>query len=466
MKANIKKIAYLTIGLFMILIFYLTYIDIFQGEDLAANPKNRRTKQIEASIVRGGIYDHNGQLLAQTQVTGNTKKRVYPTGSLAGTITGYDSIIYGRTGLESSYNKYLLGLTQDRYWTNFQDRLLGKTQYGDDLTLSLDNNLQSLAQNLLGSRKGAVVALNPKTGAVLALYSNPGFDPNNIEQIWPQVSKQGTDSPLLNRAIQGLYPPGSTMKLITGTLALKNDPGLINKTFASNGTITIDGFTLRDHAAYGQISFNDALRVSSNVVFAQLGLDLGKNKFYQGATDFGFNREIPFDIPISQSTLTKPDRMSKTMLGSSAIGQGEVEATPMEMALVASAIANNGNIMAPYLVSEVKAHNGSLVKKTVPRKLFSPASPENTRVMKDAMVSVVESGTGTIAKIPGIKVAGKTGTAENPHGDSHAWFLGFAPADDPQIVVAVIVENVGFGGTEAAPVARAIIEKALNNEVK
>lgn len=196
MKANIKRLAYLTIGLFMVLIFYLTYIQIYQGEDLAANPHNRRTQQLEAEIVRGNIYDRNGQIMAQTQVTGSTKKRVYPTGSLAGTITGYDSVQYGKTGLESSYNKYLLGITRDRYWSNFEDRLLGKTQYGDDLTLTLDNNLQSLAQSMLGDRKGAVVALNPKTGAILALYSNPGFDPNNIDQIFPQVSKEGTESPL------------------------------------------------------------------------------------------------------------------------------------------------------------------------------------------------------------------------------------------------------------------------------
>lgn len=462
MNKNIVKIAGLIIAAFLINIGYLTYLQVFQSETLLNHPRNRRLQILEETVQRGKIIDSRGNMLAGTTVENGRNKRIYPFGDLTAHITGYESKRYGRTGLESSFNGSLLGFTRDFADSDFWSlKRFQTSEKGNDLILSIDLSLQKLAYQKLGRRKGAIVAIEPSTGRVLAMVSKPGYNPQLLENDWQKLSTD-PESPLLNRTTQGLYPPGSTFKVVTAAGILKQNPESINRSFDAPGYIVVEGRRIEDRQAKGKLNFTQAFALSSNYVFATLGIEMGANRLAGMATSFLINDRIPFDLDVSTGRFPLPQ--SKLELAEAAIGQGRILTTPLNMALIAASVANKGAIMSPRLVDEIHSPGGSVIWQSDPQVLTKAVPEDTASLLRDMMVASVNRGTGIQAAIPGTLVAGKTGTAENPHGIPHAWFIGFAPASNPKVAVAVIIENGGTGGREAAPIAREIIRAVIKTK--
>jgi len=454
--------------LFFIIVGYLTYIQLFRSRDLMANVYNRRQYKIEENTARGNIYDRNGVLLAYSEANGEVQERIYPYGALYSQVIGYSSKVYGKSQIEAAYNNVLLGIDDLSQVFGMVSGSNYPTRKGNNLYLTIDHKLQALGGELLNGRKGAVVAMDPKTGEVLALVSSPNFDPHakKLEENW-QSMIESPDAPFLCRATQGLYAPGSTFKILVTAAAVEK--GLESKVFDDNGSVVIDGREIRnsESRAYGKIDLKRALAVSSNVVYAQLGTELGMESFVDITYRAGFEKEIPFDIPTSKSRFPY-ENMNKIDLAEAAIGQGKVLVSPLHMAMITSAIANEGVMMEPVLVKSITNSEGKTTKELKPVKLGNVMEKSVAEKIKIMMQEVVTSGTGHNAAIKGINVAGKTGTAENElsvkkKAKAHSWFVGFAPAEDPKIAVAVIVEYGGSGGDVAASIARRIMSEYLSN---
>jgi cell division protein FtsI/penicillin-binding protein 2 len=339
---------------------------------------------------------------------------------------------------------------------------------GNNLKTTLDYNLQKKAYELLGDNRGAVVALNPKTGEILAMVSKPSFDPNYLNENWKNIN-ENKERPLLNRATSGLYPPGSTFKTITAVSALENVSGIMDKRINDTGVLEFNSKeSLKNYngEALGDIGFEEAFIHSSNVYFGNLGIEIGNPKLKETAEKFYFNKNIPADgVTIENSRFPTLKSYEKGNIAQSAIGQGTVLTTPMEMALVASTIANDGIMMKPCLVKEVQSSKGEVLQTIKPEPIQQVTTNGNAKIIKDFMRKVVEEGTGTAAAVENINVCGKTGTADHSDEGSgalpHSWFIGFAPYEDPQIALAVIIEDGGQGGIAAANVASGIFRTAL-----
>ncbi|KJS15600.1 MAG: hypothetical protein VR69_12420 [Peptococcaceae bacterium BRH_c4b] len=499
MKNNLRRLGYFFISIFLAQMIYLGYINIYMGPALATDPHNRRLAAAEAGIRRGTIYDRNGRILAGDVEEEGIKKRVYPYKDATAQLIGFVSQRYGRTGLESLYDTYLLAMDDGGSVDKVIKHLLNRPVYGYDVYLTLDADLQKKAVSLLGGRRGAVVAIDPATGAILVLASTPGYDPNKIDQVvgkntekyelngkqserqvdityFDHIAKDTENSPLLDRASFGAYPPGSTFKLITAAGILSQDAGAVKDIYNCTGSITVDGFVLKDNKVHGQVDFNDALAQSCNSAFAHYGLILGEEGIRLSSRSFGFVTGAQKDFE-SEPESVKYDRfkeerlkyiryrpgmlpeghLTETEIASTAIGQGRILVSPMQMALVVAGIANKGAVMTPYLLTGVKTAKGAVKERNSPALLHTAMTPAIAAQITTAMQEAVTRGTASAASLAGIPVAGKTGSAQNPGGETHAWFVGFAPAQNPRIAVAVIVENSGAGGREAAPVARAIM---------
>lgn len=463
---NIKKVLLIFLILFMFLIAYITYFEIFTVPEIVSNPSNKRLWDQRNEVLRGTIYDRNLNPLTKSERVGSiTQKREYIGGAAFAQSLGYEDSKYGITGLEETYDSQLM--KDDTSISNIFDFFSKAKQekIGRNLVTTLDMNLQEKAYALLGNNIGAVVALNPKTGEVLAMVSKPSFNPNDLDANWGSINND-KNRPLLNRAVSGLYPPGSTFKVITALSSLENLSGVNNRIFQDNGKLVFNSTqSLSDFEGEvpGTLSFKDAFVLSSNVVFGGLGLELGNNKLKATAEEFNFNKPIPSDgIIIDNSKFPSYKTYEVGNIAQSAIGQSGVLASPMQMALVASTIANGGVMMKPYLVNKVMTNKGSLVNQTSPESLATVASNENANYIKDLMRAVVTSGTGTAANIPSLNVCGKTGTADNNingvPAEAHSWFIGFAPYDNPQISISVIVENGGQGGILAANIAGQLLK--------
>lgn len=463
LKDNIRRTAFLLVALLAVLLVYVSYIQVVESEFLTAHPLNRRSAEAAEKVERGKILDRTGDRLAFSEPDGQGRfRRLYPYGAIASPVTGYSSLRYGKAGMESTFNGYLSGITNP-------ERRFGPVTHlwtpaaGNDVTLTIDGDLQETAYRALGNRRGAVVALDPRTGAVLAMVSRPGFDPADIDANWEAISGAET-SPLLNRATQGLYPPGSTLKVMIAEAALNEKIADVQQTFACEGSLKIGpDYTLRESGgrAHGKLDLEEALAVSCNVTFGKLGLELGRSRMARTFDRYGFSRPVGDELQEAASRLPDFGRLGDGDLAQTAIGQGSLLVTPLRMAMLAAGIANKGVLMRPYLVSKVTAPDGAVVKQYSPAEFLAVSNAALAGAVSKMMVAVVAEGTGYGARIGGVQVAGKTGTAENPHGDPHAWFIGFAPADNPQIAIAVIAENAGAGGGVAAPIARQVMARAL-----
>jgi peptidoglycan glycosyltransferase len=486
MDRQIRRLAVAFLGLFVLLFAQTNYLQVFASSRLANNPSNQRLLLQEYDVHRGAILARDERtVLAQSTATSGKFKylRSYPQGDLYGQITGFYSLVYGRTGLEASQNDFLAGRATELLPQNLVDELLGRDKQGATVVTTIDPKLQKAASAALGSLPGAVVALDPKTGEILAMVANPSYDPNplssqdpaEIRATWDSLNAD-PDKPLLSRASQELFPPGSTFKLVTAAAALEN--GMTPDTlFPNPPALTLPQTTHLlhnfgdEHCMGGipKLTIAQALEVSCNVVFGQIGLQLGADKLVEQAQKFGFDQTIPLEIPWAEGSIPPASAFADATpaVAFSAIGQQDVKANPLQMALVAAAIANGGTEMAPRLVREIRDPSGRVIRTFDPQPWGQPISPQTAAELTAMMVSVVQSGTGTAAQIAGVQVAGKTGTAETATGNPHAWFVSFAPAENPQIVVAVVVLNGGSLGSEAtgghvaAPIARAVLQAAL-----
>lgn len=441
--------------MFLSLVTYLLHFNMFRADDIASNPYNKRQWEDEKFVKRGNIYDRDGEILAETIVDGDNRIRKYPKGHLYSHIIGYYSKVYGKSQLEMTYDKELLGHGDISISFN-------ELRAGYDLNLTIDNDLQAYAYNQLNGRNGAIVALEPSTGKILAMVSFPDFDPSAsaLENDWKYIVER-EDSPLLARATGGLYPPGSTYKIATASAAYS--AGYAATSFEDDGSFTLDGLKVENYGgeSYGELSLKRAFEVSSNDVFCTLGYELGAENIKNTAEGFGINKDIPFDISVAKSRI-EYKKMSNPDAALVSIGQGQLLMTPLHVAMMGASVANGGKMMKPYLVDTITTASGITLKETKPEVFLQPMSSMNATYLNELMTGVVQNGTGTGAALSGITVAGKTGTAENETNKDHSWFVGYAPAENPQIAVAVLLEyDGGAGGRNAAPVARNIISKYL-----
>lgn len=462
MDKAIRRLFYLFVAMFVALILMLTYVQVWAAPGYKVHPANTRAVEEEMKIQRGLILSADGRQLANNDQQGQYYLREYPFGDLTAPWLGYNNLRYGRAGIERVYNEELTGQTGLLGVTGSWSQILGQPQRGSDLKLTVRLDVQQAAAKALGKRKGAVVALDPKTGAILAMVSYPRYDPNTLTADWKDLVAN-EDRPLLNRAVQGLYPPGSTFKMLVASAALQSGEVTPDSTFDDTGTVNQGGYVISnfDERVYGEHDFLKAFASSINTTFAKVGVQLGGDALLAESTAFGFGESLPWKLGGATSRFPDPGGMDKAHVAQASIGQGELLATPLLIGLAAAAVANDGAIMKPYIVDQVLSYNGAIVEKTSPGVWLRPMDAATAATMKSLMVQAVRSGTGTAAAISGVQVAGKTGTAEVADGKSHAWFAGFAPADDPQIAVVVIVENGGSGGSVAAPIAKQVMAAAL-----
>ena len=449
-------------SLFIFLIVYLSYFEIFQADSISNNNYNKRIWKEEEYTLRGSIVDRNDLILASSSQLDNKQLREYHYGPLYSHIIGYNSRTLGKEGLEKAYNKELLNISESSSINEIK-KIMSKSNLnpkGMDIRLTIDHKIQQYAEELLGKQKGSIIVMNPVNGEIYAMISSPSFNSNRVNEDWDDIIKN-QDSPLINRATQGLYAPGSIFKIITTASAIENQD--INTEYNCKGQISIDGFILKDYSSrgHGNINLHQALVKSCNVAFGQIALELGQNNLQDTGERFLLNTPISLDINTKKSVLFT-GKMSKPDLASTGIGQGKTLVTPLNMIMMVSGIANKGKIVQPILVKDILSSKGK-VMKTNETTILSPAiSTEIADTIKDMMVDVVKSGTGKGAALSSVKVAGKTGTAQVSGKKDHSWFVGFAPADNPKVSIVVLLENSGTtGGQSAAPIARKIISKVL-----
>ncbi len=463
---NIKRVMIIFLLVFVVVMGYLAYFTLLKGPNIVTRPDNRRMWDIRNKVVRGTIYDRNGKELSVSEkVDDKEYKRVYKGGAEAAHVLGYYDAQYGITGLENLYDSYLSSNISSSFLAWMGNGFKEVNKKGDDVYTSLDYGLQKVAYNAIGDSKGSVVVLKVDTGEILAMVSKPSFDPNNLNKVWKTLNKN-EDRPLLNRSVSGLYAPGSTFKVVTGVSALENIEGIGQEIFNDKGTMDLGGgYTLSNDKgkAMGKINFEQAMIKSSNLFFGDLGIRL-QDKLLDTAERFGFNRNIPAEgIIIDKSKFPSYKANEKGNLAQSGFGQAEVLATPIQMALVAQTIANDGVMMRPTLINKVSDYSGNIVQTLNTSSIGEITSTEYANKIQSFMKDVVSKGTGTRAQVSGIQVCGKTGTAQHIESKTpHSWFIGFAPYKNPQIAIAVIVEEGGYGGVAAAKISSKVMSKYFN----
>ena len=481
MNTPLRRLATITLVMFVTLMASASWVQFFQAESLNTDPRNVRTLYREHGNARGPIVA-GGEAVASSVPVDDPfgYQRTYAHGDLYSAVTGFYSIANGRRQLEEAENDQLTGRSDQLFFTRIRDLLTGKRPEGAAVETTILPAAQQAARDGLGDQHGAVVAIEPSTGRILALVSTPGFDPNALAvhstsdaAAQYRALEQAPGNPLRSNATQERYAPGSTFKLVTAAAALESGSYTADTLVPSPDQLTLPQ-TSATIGNFGggscggeQVTLADALRTSCNTAFASLGMTLGEDALREQSERFGFlDAEQTMPMPVVESVF--PTGLDPAVLAQSAIGQRDVQATPLQMAMVASAIANGGRLMTPYLVDTVRAADLTVVSTTEPQTYSDAVSASTASALTQMMVGVVESGTGRSARISGVQVAGKTGTAQTTQGQPpHAWFTAFAPADAPRVAVAVIVENGGnlgneaTGGAVAAPIARAVIEAVL-----
>jgi penicillin-binding protein A len=463
---------------FVLLLGFTTYWQLWASSSLAARQDNLHEVVREQSIDRGRILTANGEVLAKSvpRKTADGRRiyvRRYPHGPVFAQVTGYSSPSSNRSGLEQSQNDYLTGSNSDLSGVLAREfhSITGGVVKGNDVVTSLEPAVQSAA--FQGLKKtghpGAAVAFEPSTGRVVALASWPTFNPNAAvlgTPAWVRALRS-RDGSLLDRVTQGRYPPGSTFKVITAAAALESRRFTPSSQLQAPDQLSLPQTTHKLQNFQGEqcnggrpISLFDALRVSCNTAFGGLGLRLGQSALRKQAAAFGFGSSL--EIPMGVARSVYPDNLSPPRVAFSAIGQDSDAVTPLQMAMVAAGVANGGVVMTPYLVAKTLAPDLATLSTASPHELGRAVRPGVAAELTRMMQAVVSNGTGGAAQIPGVSVAGKTGTAENQPGQpTHAWFIGFAPAANPQVAVAVLVEHGGVGGVTAAPIARQVMQAVL-----
>ncbi len=483
MNAPIRRLSAVVALLFMTLLVSSTWIQFVQAKELQERPDNRRTLLATYARERGQILV-DGAPMAKSVPSNDELKwlRTYPEARRYPHVTGYYSFVYGPGGgLEATENALLSGQSDKLFYRRVSDMLTGHTPAGASLELTLNPRAQEAADKALGDQRGAVVAIDPKTGAILAMVSNPDYDPGSltshdskeVEAAWKKLNADPA-RPLVNRAIAGnLYPPGSTFKIVTAAAALSS--GKFTEETKIPGPATLDlpqtdaDLPNSNKQACGpddETTLKHALEISCNTAFGWLGMELGAEDFGAQAAKFGVGDSL--EIPMRVTPSSVPAELNKPQLAQSAIGQFEVRTTPLQVAMISAGVANRGIVMKPYLVKSVLSSDLDTIEEASPSQLSQAVEADDASALTRMMEAVVETGSGQAAQISGVSVAGKTGTAQHATGKPpHAWFTGFAPADDPQVAVAVVVEDGGSAGSEAAggrvaaPIAKAVMEAVI-----
>lgn len=464
--AAFQRLAQLLVVCFLLVAIGAGYWSVIRAEGLYDEWDIRRQIERELSVERGRILAADGSVIVETQLNEQGRaERLYHYTPLSH-VTGHWTIIYGKSGLERSFDDYLSG-RRGQLGLDAFDELMHEQVVGADIVTTIRPQLQQKADELLGARKGAVIVMNGKTGAVLALSSYPYYDPNTYEEN-AETLVNDPNQPTLNRVTRGLYTPGSVFKVVTLAGALKQDRTTPGELFQNQtGTLIVEGAVVRDgsdlplrNAPY---DLAHALAWSSNVTFAQLGLRMGANGIRDITSDFGFGDEPPFELPTEASRVGSDESLfNQVGLADTGYGQGELLVTPLQMALVTAAVINDGQIREPKIVSGIRSRKGDTIAEYRAENWKRALSRRVAAQTREAMIISARDGFAQAGAPLGIAIGGKTGTAQLGGANApHAWFIAFAPADDPKMVVAVIVENTGAGGDFAAPIARELIRVAL-----
>ena len=478
MSRELKVVSVGVLLMFIALMISGTYISVFQAEKLKADGRNVRTLYDSFSVERGAILVEGTPIASSVPVNDDFKfQRLYTQPELYAPVTGYFSLNQGNSGVEGALNQELSGSADNQTLTRLNAIFTGQKPKGSAVELTLSASVQQAAWDALGDRTGAVVAINPKTGAILAMVSKPTFDPNvfadhNTTAVIDAYNAMLADpaQPLFNRTITGnLYHPGSVFKLIVAAAALDSGAATPETDFDNPASLVLPGTntTIRN-ANRGpcgggeRVTLADALRLSCNIPFAEIGQSLGEGTVADYAHRFGYDQKL--SIPTNVTSSTFPTGLDEAQLMMSSFGQWDVRTTPLQVAMTTAAIANGGVMMKPTLVDRMIAPDLTVEKPFTPTELGSPITPETASTMVGLMVNNVSSGAASSARISGVDVGGKSGTAEGGVGASKTmWFTGFAPANDPQVAVAVVVENEsGYGNLVAGPIAKKVIEAVLN----
>jgi penicillin-binding protein A len=474
-NAPLRRVAISVLVLFTLLIINVNYIQVVRSDELREDSGNTRVLAAEYDRERGSIIVGGEPIALSVPTEGRLKYlRQYPQGGLYAAVTGYYSLIYNNSGIERVENDILSGKDPRLALRRLADMFTGRDPAGGDVVLTLDPAVQAAAMAGLEGVTGAVVALDPATGAVLGLASTPTYDPGLLSSHDPDAIREyaaeldaADPDPRANQATREIYAPGSVFKVIVSAAALAEGytPATVipapDEFQLPNSSRVIPNFNGSSCSSTGEQTLQDALTISCNTAFAMLGIELGEDKVRAMAEAFGLDeerRQIP--LPVAGSTVG--DIEDDAALGQTSIGQRDVRVTTLQAGMIAAAVANDGSLMAPYLVDQVRAPDLSVIDETSPEELSRPISTEIANQLTTMMQSVVERGSGRAARISGVEVAGKTGTAQTPDAPDHNWFVGFAPADDPTIAVAVFVKNGGgTGGDVSAPIAREVMAAHL-----
>lgn len=469
---RLTRTVFLFTALFAVLIGNITYIQVIKASEYQDMPSNNHTINKARFIKRGSIITADGLTLAESiQQADGTYARSYPNGNLAAHVVGYYSQQYGTMGIENTQNDTLTGSKDYSSWQNALNSLAGISEPGNSVQLTIDSRIQRAAEQALAGRVGAIVALDPRSGAVLAWASAPTFDNTNIQAaIEAANASGGADTSMYDRATLALYTPGSTFKVLTLASALENGLATLDTTYDSPGRMEIGGADIVSigERGHGKISLAKAFALSSNTVFGQVADGLGAEKLVATARAFGYGQQLGLDFTTAASVMPNPEEMTEWELAwagaGQPVGQGHTpgpQATVMQNALMAATIANNGIAMNPYVVSQILAPDGTVLKTTRGRSLGQAVSSGTAEQVKQAMLDVVQNGTGSAAAIAGVKVAGKTGTAETNNANANSTFVGFAPYDTPTVAIAVVIEQNAKGEESAAAVGGQVLRAAL-----
>lgn len=469
---RLTRTVFLFTALFAVLIGNITYIQVIKASEYQDMPSNNHTINKARYIKRGSIITADGLTLAESiQQADGTYARSYPNGNLAAHVVGYYSQQYGTMGIENTQNDTLTGSKDYSSWQNALNSLAGISEPGNSVQLTIDSRIQRAAEQALAGRVGAIVALDPRSGAVLAWASAPTFDNTNIQAaIEAANASGGADTSMYDRATLALYTPGSTFKVLTLASALENGLATLDTTYDSPGRMEIGGADVVSigERGHGKISLAKAFALSSNTVFGQVADGLGADKLVATARAFGYGQQLGLDFTTAASVMPNPEEMTEWELAwagaGQPVGQGHTpgpQATVMQNALMAATIANNGIAMNPYVVSQILAPDGTVLKTTRGRSLGQAVSSGTAAQVKQAMLDVVQNGTGSAAAIAGVKVAGKTGTAETNNANANSTFVGFAPYDTPTVAIAVVIEQNAKGEESAAAVGGQVLRAAL-----
>lgn len=452
-------VAYLFVGIFVCMIGYFVYFQTMVSSSVITSPYNKRQDTFADRVVRGNIVTEDGIVVAATNVAEDgTETRVYPYSNMFAHAVGYAS--RGKTGIELLANYQLL--TSHAYFLErFVNEVQEEKNYGDQVITTLNFQMQKAAYEALGEYRGAVIALEPSTGKILTMVSKPDYDPNLIDQNWSGISESG-ESVLVNRATQGLYPPGSTFKIVTLLEYLREGYDLNTWNYECTGSYTKDGVSISCYhgSSHGTLDLKTAFAKSCNGAFAKIGMELDPAAFRETCEKLLFCKELPVELPYKKSSIAIAQGADTGTIMQTAIGQSTTEVTPMHMALLTAAIANGGNLMKPYIIDSVENYTGEQVKKYMPSSYGKLMSAEEAGILTEYMTETVLSGTGRKLQSEAYTAAGKTGTAEytSDKSKSHAWFVGFSNVEDPDLVVCVLVESAGAGSEYAVPIAKKMFD--------